>query len=96
MNPATDVGKKDLPPPIRTRFTEIDVPSPDADKETLLSIISQYIGHIAVGDKRIIMDVAEFYSAAKQVAENRQIADGANHRPHFSMRTLVRAKRFLH
>lgn len=94
MNPATDVGKKDLPPPIRTRFTEIDVPSPDADKETLLSIISQYIGHIAVGDKRIIMDVAEFYSAAKQVAENRQIADGANHRPHFSMRTLVRALTF--
>ncbi len=32
--------------------------------------------------------------AAKQVAENRQIADGANHRPHFSMRTLVRALTF--
>lgn len=94
MNPATDVGKKDLPPPIRTRFTEIDVPSPDADKETLLSIVSQYIGHIAVGDKRIIMDVAEFYSAVKHVAESRQISDGANHRPHFSMRTLVRALTF--
>jgi midasin len=94
MNPATDVGKKDLPPPIRSRFTEIDVPPPDADKETLLSIISQYIAHIAVGDKRIIMDVAEFYSAVKEVAASRQIADGANHRPHFSMRTLVRALTF--
>ena len=37
MNPATDVGKKDLPPNIRSRFTEIDVPPPDADKETLQS-----------------------------------------------------------
>ncbi|KAH9480590.1 Midasin [Psilocybe cubensis] len=94
MNPATDVGKKDLPPTIRSRFTEIDVPPPDADKETLLSIIAQYIGHIAVGDKRIIMDIAEFYTAVKEVAESRQIADGANHRPHFSMRTLVRALTF--
>ncbi|PPQ92825.1 hypothetical protein CVT25_004313 [Psilocybe cyanescens] len=94
MNPATDVGKKDLPPTIRSRFTEIDVPPPDADKDTLLSIITQYIGHIAVSDKRIIMDIAEFYTAVKQVAETRQIADGANHRPHFSMRTLVRALTF--
>ncbi|KAF8890020.1 P-loop containing nucleoside triphosphate hydrolase protein [Gymnopilus junonius] len=94
MNPATDVGKKDLPPNIRSRFTEIDVLPPDADKDTLLSIIAQYIGHIAVSDKRIIMDIAEFYTAVKQVAESRQIADGSNHRPHFSMRTLVRALTF--
>ncbi|KDR82591.1 hypothetical protein GALMADRAFT_206424 [Galerina marginata CBS 339.88] len=94
MNPATDIGKKDLPPTIRSRFTEIDVAPPDTDKDTLLSIISQYIGHIAVGDKRIVMDIAEFYTSVKQVAENRQIADGSNHRPHFSMRTLVRALTF--
>ena len=94
MNPATDVGKKDLPPTIRSRFTEIDVLSPDSDKDTLLSIISQYIGQVAVGDKKIIMDVAEFYIAVKQVAEGRQIADGANHRPHFSMRSLTRALTF--
>ena len=29
MNPATDVGKKDLPPGIRSRFTELYVESPD-------------------------------------------------------------------
>ncbi|KAI6016225.1 hypothetical protein EDC04DRAFT_2881627 [Pisolithus marmoratus] len=57
MNPATDVGKKDLPPNIRARFTEIDVPPPDADRETLLHIVHQYIGHSA------IMNVAEFYAA---------------------------------
>lgn len=94
MNPATDVGKKDLPPNIRSRFTEIDVPPPDADKDTLLSIITQYIGACAAGDKGIIMNVAEFYIAAKSLAEKRQLADGANHRPHFSMRTLARALTF--
>ncbi|KAG6889702.1 hypothetical protein C0992_004422 [Termitomyces sp. T32_za158] len=94
MNPATDVGKKDLPPNIRSRFTEIDVPPPDADKETLLSIVNQYIGASAVGDKGAIMNVAEFYAAVKDLAERRQIADGSNHRPHFSMRTLARALTF--
>lgn len=94
MNPATDVGKKDLPPNIRSRFTEIDVPSPDADRDTLLSIITQYIGPNAVGDKSIIMDIAEFYSAVKKLSESRQISDGNNHRPHFSMRTLTRALTF--
>ena len=40
------------------------------------------------------MDVAEFYTAVKRLSEERQIADGANHRPHFSMRTLARALTF--
>ncbi|KAJ7717676.1 midasin nuclear AAA ATPase [Mycena metata] len=94
MNPATDVGKKDLPPNIRSRFTEIDVPPPDADRETLLSIVTQYIGDHALGDKGAIMNVAEFYAAVKQLADSRQIADGANHKPHYSMRTLARALSF--
>ncbi|KZT09211.1 midasin [Laetiporus sulphureus 93-53] len=91
MNPATDVGKKDLPPNIRSRFTELDVPSPDADKQTLLSIVDQYIGGCAVGDRGAVMDVAEFYAAVKRLADERKIADGANHRPHYNMRTLARA-----
>ncbi|KAE9408912.1 P-loop containing nucleoside triphosphate hydrolase protein [Gymnopus androsaceus JB14] len=94
MNPATDVGKKDLPPNIRSHFTEIDVPPPDADRETLLSIVEQYIGSSAVSDKAAIMNVAEFYLAVKDLAETRQIADGSNHRPHYSMRTLARALTF--
>ncbi|KAJ3786228.1 hypothetical protein GGU10DRAFT_427553, partial [Lentinula aff. detonsa] len=94
MNPATDIGKKDLPPNIRSRFTEIDVSPPDADRETLLSIVAQYIGPSAVSDKAVIMDVSEFYLAVKDLGQTRQIADGANHRPHFSMRTLARALTF--
>lgn len=94
MNPATDVGKKDLPPNIRARFTEFDVPSPDSDRETLLTIVNQYLGHAAVGDKGAILNIAEFYVAVKQLAQSGQIADGSNHKPHFSMRTLTRALTF--
>lgn len=94
MNPATDVGKKDLPPAIRSRFTEIDVPPPDTDRETLLSIITQYIGSSAVGDKAIILHIAEFYLAVKGLSESRKIADGSNRKPHFSIRTLARALTF--
>ncbi|KAI0087051.1 hypothetical protein BDY19DRAFT_324469 [Irpex rosettiformis] len=94
MNPATDVGKKDLPPNIRSRFTEIDVPPPDDDRDTLLSIVSHYIGLYAVGDKGAIMDVAEFYISVRTLAGKREIADGSNHKPHFSMRTLARALTF--
>uniref|UniRef100_D8PXL7 Midasin n=1 Tax=Schizophyllum commune (strain H4-8 / FGSC 9210) TaxID=578458 RepID=D8PXL7_SCHCM len=94
MNPATDVGKKDLPPHIRSRFTEIDVSPPDTDRDTLLSIIEKYIGAAAVADKPAIMHVADFYLAVRQMAEERRIADGSNKRPNYSMRTLARALMF--
>lgn len=51
MNPSTDVGKKDLPLSIRSRFTEIYVHSPDRDIQDLLAIIDKYIGRFAVGDE---------------------------------------------
>jgi midasin len=91
MNPATDVGKKDLPPNIRSKFMEIDVQAPDADRDTLLSIIEKYIGHCAIGDKRAIMDVADFYTAIRTLSDQRKIADGESRRPHYSMRTLARS-----
>lgn len=94
MNPATDVGKKDLPPSLRSRFTEIYVPSPDSDREALLAIVTQYIGDVAVADRPAILDVAELYFATKSLAEARELADGSNHPPHYSMRTLARALTF--
>jgi midasin len=94
MNPANDVGKRDLPPPLRVRFTEIDVPAPDTDKDTLLSIVTQYFSSSAVADKAALMDVVEFYSTIKQLAESHEIADASNHRPHYSLRTLTRALAF--
>ncbi|CAE6347638.1 unnamed protein product [Rhizoctonia solani] len=94
MNPATDAGKKDLPPNIRSRFTEFYVPPPDADEEALRSMVQQYIGHCSLGDKTAITDVTDFYIAAKRLTAARQLADGQNHVPHFSMRTLARALTF--
>ncbi|CAE6514392.1 unnamed protein product [Rhizoctonia solani] len=94
MNPATDAGKKDLPPNIRSRFTEFYIPPPDADEEALRSMVQQYIGHCSLGDKTAITDVADFYIAAKRLSAARTLADGQNHVPHFSMRTLTRALTF--
>ncbi|TKY90301.1 hypothetical protein EX895_000299 [Sporisorium graminicola] len=94
MNPATDVGKKDLPASLRSRFTELYVPSPDADREALTAIVEKYIGEHALGDRGAIMDIAECYAEIRRLAQQHQLADGANQRPHFSIRTLSRALTF--
>lgn len=90
MNPATDIGKKDLPTGLRSRFTELYVPSPDQDIGDLLSIIGKYVGNLAMKDEWVTHDVAELYLEAKKLAEENKIVDGANQKPHFSIRTLSR------
>ncbi|TIA99817.1 hypothetical protein E3P84_02013 [Wallemia ichthyophaga] len=94
MNPATDVGKRNLPQNLRERFTEIYTAPPDNDKDALVSIVDKYIGQLSAGDKGVVMDVAELYYTTKMLAESHEIADGANQRPHYSMRTLARALSF--
>ncbi|WWD21566.1 hypothetical protein CI109_106052 [Kwoniella shandongensis] len=94
MNPATDVGKKDLPPNLRSRFTELYVPPPDDDREALIAIVSQYLGDAVAGDKSVILDVAELYTTLKKLSAAKEIVDGSNAAPHFSMRTLARALTF--
>ncbi|CEP63233.1 AAA family ATPase midasin LALA0_S07e05490g [Lachancea lanzarotensis] len=90
MNPATDVGKRDLPLGVRSRFTEIYVHSPDRDITDLLAIIDKYIGLFSVSDEWVGNDVAELYLAAKKLAEANKLVDGSNQKPHFSIRTLTR------
>lgn len=90
MNPATDVGKKDLPSGIRSRFTEIYVHSPDRDISDLLMIIDKYMRKYTAGDEWIGNDIAELYLEAKKLAESNLIVDGSNQKPHFSIRTLTR------
>lgn len=94
MNPATDVGKKDLPPGLRARFTEVYVPPPDDDRDALLAIVKQYLGNAVAGDRAAILDVAEFYISIKALAKAKEIVDGSNIPPHYSMRTLARALMF--
>ncbi|OAQ30077.1 P-loop containing nucleoside triphosphate hydrolase protein [Linnemannia elongata AG-77] len=95
MNPATDVGKKDLPPGLRNRFTEFYVHPPDARREDLLEIIKKYLEAAAIGDQRAMVDIADFYLAVKALSNAHKLADGAGQRPHFSMRTLTRALQFV-
>ncbi|KAI8972107.1 hypothetical protein BDB01DRAFT_854805 [Pilobolus umbonatus] len=91
MNPATDVGKRDLPPGLRNRFTEFYVHPPDARYDDLLQIVKQYLVGVSAGDERVFDDIAEFYMNAKKLCADHKLVDGANQRPHFSMRTLTRA-----
>ncbi|KAI8077783.1 P-loop containing nucleoside triphosphate hydrolase protein [Halteromyces radiatus] len=95
MNPATDVGKRDLPPGLRNRFTEFYVHSPDSRYEDLLQIVRQYILPVATGDERACEDVAQFYMEAKKLSQQHKLVDGANQRPHFSIRTLARALTYV-
>lgn len=90
MNPATDAGKKDLPPAIRSHFTEIFVQSPDSEVDDLVSIIQVYLGAILEHDKRAAHDLAKGYLALKQLSDGHKLTDGAGELPHFSLRSLTR------
>ncbi|GLA60542.1 hypothetical protein AtubIFM54640_001021 [Aspergillus tubingensis] len=91
MNPATDAGKKDLPPGLRSRFTEFYVQSPDSDLDDLLALIHKYLGDLAMTDSRAVPDLAQLYMETKKLSTENKLTDGAGQRPHFSIRTLVRA-----
>lgn len=45
MNPANDAGKRDLPPALRARFTELWVDDPD-DPADIACIVSSCLSHI--------------------------------------------------
>ena len=89
MNPATDIGKRDLPAGIRSRFTEIYVNSPDRDVKSLQSIVQSYLGELA--DARLTIEATNLYLKIQSLAESNSLVDGANQKPHFSLRTLTRA-----
>ncbi|KAJ5175879.1 Midasin [Penicillium canariense] len=91
MNPATDAGKRDLPPGLRSRFTEFYVHSPDSELNDLLALIEKYLGNLTMGDPRVVPDLAQLYMETKKLSNANKLTDGAGQRPHFSIRTLVRS-----
>lgn len=95
MNPATDIGKRDLPAGIRSRFTELYVRSPDNDVKDLLTIIKAYLGSTSSKHDRAADDVARLYLNTKRLANDRRLVDGANEVPHFSLRTLTRVLSYV-
>lgn len=90
MNPATDVGKRDLPSSLRSRFTEIYLNHPDQDYENLVLIVKAYLGAHNNLDLRIAVDIAHLYLEIQKLAGQNRLVDGANQKPHFSLRTLTR------
>ncbi|KAI4935110.1 uncharacterized protein J4E92_002397 [Alternaria infectoria] len=92
MNPATDVGKKDLPPGIRSRFTELYVESPDGDEKSLRNIVEKYLGGDGTDPAivRIARDVTTLYLEIQKLAKANMLVDGADQKAHFSLRTLTR------
>ncbi|RPB22298.1 midasin [Terfezia boudieri ATCC MYA-4762] len=95
MNPATDVGKRDLLPGLRSRFTELYVSSPDGDLGNLISVVNEYIGHLCLSDEKAPADISRLYLEIKQLAESHSLVDGAGQRPHFSLRTLTRTLSYV-
>ena len=90
MNPATDVGKGELSPNIRSRFTEIFLEPPDKAVGELVPIIQAYMGNHCQRDVRLATDIAELHLESRQLSENNMLTDGANQKTHYSLRTLAR------
>ncbi|KAI2471676.1 midasin, partial [Annulohypoxylon bovei var. microspora] len=95
MNPATDIGKRDLPLGLRSRFTEFYVTSPDKDLKDLLTIIKAYLSGKSAKDEQAADDIARLYLNTKTRAEEKRLVDGANEVPHFSLRTLTRVLSYV-
>ncbi|CAI5721444.1 unnamed protein product [Hyaloperonospora brassicae] len=88
MNPSTDVGKKDLPPSLRNRFTEIYIDE-CVDRLDLQMVVSDQFREIA---GTLVPQTVEFYLEARKQADLR-LSDGARHKPRYSLRTLSQAMR---
>ncbi|XP_053995785.1 midasin isoform X2 [Hylaeus anthracinus] len=88
MNPATDVGKKDLPVGLRNRFTEFFVDE-ISEKSDLQLLTSSYLKDLNLPPEKI-ESIVKFYLNIKKEAET-NLLDGTGHKPHYSLRTLCRA-----
>ena len=90
MNPATDIGKHDLPLSIRSRFTEIFVDPPDSLLSDVVAVVEAYLGDIIQQHVQISTDVAKLYLDIKKLADENRLVDSSSQKPHFSLRTLTR------
>ncbi|XP_071447069.1 midasin [Hetaerina americana] len=88
MNPATDIGKKDLPPGLRNRFTEFYVDEL-TEKSDLIMLAGNYLSTYSVPPS-VLESIISFYLKVRKEAAL-SLCDGIGHKPHYSLRTLCRA-----
>eukprot|EP00898_Chlorokybus_atmophyticus_P007316 jgi/Chlat1/7586/Chrsp63S07074 len=87
MNPATDVGKRQLPAALKNKFTEVFVDEM-VNREDLREFVHYYLRDSI--PQPPVDDIIDFYLAARAMADDR-LVDGANQKPQYSLRTLARA-----
>ncbi|XP_036943295.1 midasin isoform X1 [Acanthopagrus latus] len=92
MNPATDVGKRNLPLGLRNRFTELFVEELESEGD-LRILVSDYLKGLN-SPRNVISGIISFYLAVRKEA-NSHLVDGTGHRPHYSLRTLCRALKYV-
>ena len=80
MNPATDVGKKDLPIGIRNRFTELYVDELET-KNDLNIIVGEYLKDLAPSTGQID-GIVKFYRNVRKEA-SKSLVDGIGQKPHY-------------
>ncbi|KAK6501631.1 hypothetical protein TWF481_009466, partial [Arthrobotrys musiformis] len=95
MNPATDVGKRDLPQGIRSRFTEFYVPNPDSERANVLAIVKAYLESHCVGTEQLLSKTTDLYLDIRTMVEQNRLVDGAGQKPVYSIRTLARTLAYV-
>uniref|UniRef100_A0A3Q3NKD3 Midasin n=1 Tax=Labrus bergylta TaxID=56723 RepID=A0A3Q3NKD3_9LABR len=90
MNPATDVGKRNLPLGLRN-FTELYVEELENEGD-LRILVSDYLK--GLNSHRNVISGIIFYLAVRKEAHS-HLVDGTGHRPHYSLRTLCRALKYV-
>ncbi|XP_008553567.1 midasin [Microplitis demolitor] len=88
MNPATDVGKKELPVGLRNRFTEFYVDEL-TERSDLRALVKSYLKELNLS-QGILENIVNFYLEVRKRAVS-VLNDGTGHKPHYSLRTLCRA-----
>lgn len=77
------------PTGLRNRFTEFYIDELDS-QEDLRIVVAEYLAHIPSKGATKVDDIVTFYLEAREQAKS-NLADGANHKPHYSLRTLCRS-----
>ena len=90
MNPATDVGKRDLPAALKHRFTELYAGECEGREDLALLVA----GGLSTVPGAPVAAVVDFYLVAREAAVA-ILLDSADQKPQYSLRTLSRAMEYV-
>ncbi len=97
MNPASDIGKRNLPSNIRNRFTEIFVDELDNEHDLSL-MIKSYLEALNDVNNDLIKSIVDFFLSLKQRGTSdsiiKKLTNGVGMPPTYSLRTLCRGLKY--